>query len=100
MFSVRDHPLHISTGVTHLCCFLFCVSLPGVSLPTSSALPWGVPCDGLTGDNFWRFSECVSYPLPFSLLYFIFYGLVIFQSVVLDTLSADFKFSRFYASIC
>ena len=31
----------------------------------------GVPCDGLTGDGFWRFPECVSYPLPFSVLYFI-----------------------------
>ena len=32
------------------------------------------PCDGLTDDGFLRFSECVSYPPPFSLLYSIFYG--------------------------
>ena len=52
----------------------FSVSLPGVSWPTSSSLPWGVPCDGLTGDGVWWFPECMSYPPPFSLLYFIFYG--------------------------
>ena len=34
----------------------------------------GVPRDGLTGDGFWWFPECMSYPPPFSLLYFIFYG--------------------------
>ena len=34
----------------------------------------GGPCDGLMGDGFWWFPECMSYPPPFSLLYFIFYG--------------------------
>ena len=43
-------------------CFLFCVSLPCVYRLTSSPLPWGLPCDGLTGDGFWKFPECVSYP--------------------------------------
>ena len=27
----------------------------------------GVPCDGLTGDGFWWFPECMSYPPRFSL---------------------------------
>ena len=74
LFSVHGHPLHFSPGVTHLFCFSFRVSLPSVSWPTSSPLPWGVPCDGLTGDGFGRFPECMSYLPPFSLLYFIFYG--------------------------
>ena len=73
-FSVSGHLLHFSPGVSHLLCFFFRVSLPGVSWPTSSPLPWGVPRDGLTGDGFWWFPECMSYPPPFSLLYFIFYG--------------------------
>ena len=30
----------------------------------------------MTGDGFWRFPQCMSYPPPFSLLYFIFYGYV------------------------
>ena len=45
-FSVRGHPLHFSPGVSHLLCFFFRVSLPGVSWPTSSPLPWVVPFDG------------------------------------------------------
>ena len=72
-FSVRGHPLHFSPGVSHLLCFFFRVSLPGVSWPNSSSLPWGVPCDGLTGDGVLWFPGCMSYPPPF-LLYFIFYG--------------------------
>ena len=71
---VRGHLLHFSPGVSHLLRSLFRVSLSGVSWPTSSPLPWGVPCDGLTGDGIWWFPECMSYPPPFSLLYFIFYG--------------------------
>ena len=73
-FSVRGHLLHFSPGVSHLHRFFFRVSLPGVSWPTSSSLPWGVSCDGLTGDGVWWFPECMSYLPPFSLLYFIFYG--------------------------
>ena len=66
------HLLHFSLGVSHLLCFFFRVSLPGVSWPTCSSQTWGVPCDGLTGECFWWFPECMSYPPPFSLLYFLF----------------------------
>ena len=55
--------------------FLFpCLSARCFVADLFSLLPWGVPCDGLTGDGFWWFPECMSYPPPFSLLYFIFYG--------------------------
>ena len=72
LFSVRGHPLHLSPGVTHLFRFSFCVSLFmcfGAYLFASSL--W-VPCDGLTGDGFLRFPECVSYPPSFN-FFFIFY---------------------------
>ena len=86
-FSVSGHLLHFSPGVSHLLCFFFGVSLPGVSWPTSSPLPWGVLCDGLMGDGFWWFPECMSYPPPF--FFFISFSmgncLVIFQSVVMGT---------------
>ena len=49
----------------------------------------GVPCDSLTGDGFWRF------PIHLHFLFFITFSmgscLVIFQSVVLDTLSVHFR---------
>ena len=51
----------LSPGV-HLFRVSLCISLLGVLWPTSSPVPWGVPCDGLTVDGFWRFPECVSYP--------------------------------------
>ena len=53
----------------------------------------GVPCDGLTGDDCWRFPEYMSYPPPFLLFISFSMGscLVIFQSVVLDTLSVHFR---------
>ena len=92
-FSVSGQPLHFSPGVSHLLCFFFRVSLPGVSWPTSSPLPWGVPCDGLPGDCFWSLPECISYPPHF--LFFISFSmgscLVIYQSVVLGTLSVHFR---------
>lgn len=88
-FSIRGQTLHFSPGVSHLLRFFFRVSLPGVSWPTSSPLPWGVPCDSLTGDGFWRF------PIHLHFLFFITFSmgscLVIFQSVVLDTLSVHFR---------
>ena len=34
----------------------------------------GGPCDSLTGDGFWRFRRCVTYPSPFSLLLYIIQG--------------------------
>ena len=83
--------LSISLRVYPISFVSFSVSLPDVSWPTFSLLPWGVPCDGLTGDGVLWFPECMSYPPPFSLLYFIFIGLVIFQSVVLDILSVHFR---------
>ena len=92
---VRHHFLSVAIiSISHLLYPTSFVSYSvSVSWPTSSPLPWGVPCDGLTGDGFWRFPECMSYPPPFSLLYFVFYGncLVIFQSVVLDILSVHFR---------
>ena len=79
--------------------FLFRCLSARCSWPTSSPLPWGVPCDGLTGDCFWWFPECMSYPGPIHLhfLFLISFSmcscLVIFQSVVLGTLSVHFRCS-------
>ena len=64
-FSVSGHLLHFSPGISHLLCFLFGVSLPGVSWPSTSPLPWGVPCDSLMGDCFWWFHKFMSYSPPF-----------------------------------
>ena len=46
----RHRFLSVAIFSNYLLCFFFGVSLPGVSWPTSSPLPWGVPRDGLTGD--------------------------------------------------
>ena len=86
LLSVRGHPLYISPDVSHLFCFPSYVSLPGVSWPTSSPLPWGVPCDGLKVDGSWRFPQWVSYPLPFLLFISFSMGSFFahFQSVMLN----------------
>ena len=74
-------------GVPHLPHFRLHVSPPGVSWPSSFPLLLWVPCQCLSCDARYRFSQRVTNAMPFSSFYFYFYWQLISlspQSVVAD----------------
>ena len=93
LFSVRGHPLRLSPGVTHLFCFPFSLRqvFRGLPLRLFPGRGGGVPCDGLTGDGFLRFPECVHLHFLFFISFSMSSCLVHFQSVMLDTLSVHLR---------
>ena len=77
--STKERHRFLSVAILSISLLVYPISFVSFSVSLCQVfrglpLPWGVPCDGLTGDCFWWFPECMSYPPPFSLLYFIFYG--------------------------
>ena len=60
-------------GVPHILHFRLHVSPGGVSWPACFPLPFGIPCQVLSGDARWRFSQRVTNPTQFSSFYLYFY---------------------------